>query len=199
MFSRLSQIVRCHALRPPLEAQPAARARQLMAQAIGKPSSAGLAVSGPTSWNTASSRAARIANSTMRSTNLDHSLALFPDGVPRPTTLSPEQPLTGPAQALPGSGSGGNLGHPNQVVELALEQPVLRARRVEARLGASRPAALNVLRQLEVFRVLVESGGGPRGPGCSITVPSRALTTRRRLPPSPDQRRWSPIAASRSA
>lgn len=51
----------------------------------------------------------------------------------------------------------------NQVVELALEQPVLNSRVVEARLGVSRPAALNALRQLEDLGVLVEAGGGPRG------------------------------------
>ena len=51
----------------------------------------------------------------------------------------------------------------NQVVELALEQPVLNSRVVEARLGVSRPAALKALRQLEDLGVLVEADGGPRG------------------------------------
>lgn len=51
----------------------------------------------------------------------------------------------------------------NQVVELALEQPVLNSRVVEARLGVSRPASLKALRQLESLGVLVEAGGGPRG------------------------------------
>jgi Fic family protein len=51
----------------------------------------------------------------------------------------------------------------NQLVELAVEQPVLNSRVVEMRLGVSRPAALKALRQLAHLGVLVEAGGGPRG------------------------------------
>jgi Fic family protein len=51
----------------------------------------------------------------------------------------------------------------NQVVELALEQPVLNSRVVEDRLGVSRPAALKALRQLEALDVLVAAAAGPRG------------------------------------
>jgi Fic family protein len=51
----------------------------------------------------------------------------------------------------------------NQLVDVVFEQPVVNARVVEIRLGVSRPAALNGLRQLEDLGVLVKAGGGPRG------------------------------------
>lgn len=54
-------------------------------------------------------------------------------------------------------------GAANQLVDLAFEQPVLNARAVEHRLGISRPAALNALRQLADLGVLTEVRGGPRG------------------------------------
>ncbi len=54
-------------------------------------------------------------------------------------------------------------GAANQLVDLAFEQPVLNARATEQRLGISRPAALNALRQLADLGVLTEVSGGPRG------------------------------------
>jgi len=51
----------------------------------------------------------------------------------------------------------------NQLVDLAFEQPVLNTRVVEARLGVSRPAALNALRQLGDVGLLEEVSEGPRG------------------------------------
>lgn len=50
----------------------------------------------------------------------------------------------------------------NQVVELAVAQPVLTARLVESRLGVTRPAALKALRQLADLDILAEASGGPR-------------------------------------
>jgi len=54
-------------------------------------------------------------------------------------------------------------GAANQVVDLALEQPVLTARAVEHRLEITRPAALKALRQLADLGVLTEVSAGPRG------------------------------------
>lgn len=51
----------------------------------------------------------------------------------------------------------------NQVVEIALEQPVLTARTVEMRLDVSRPAALKALRRLADLGILTEAPTGPRG------------------------------------
>jgi Fic family protein len=51
----------------------------------------------------------------------------------------------------------------NQVVDLALDQPVLTARVIERRLGVSRPAALKALRQLAATGILTEAADGPRG------------------------------------
>jgi Fic family protein len=53
-------------------------------------------------------------------------------------------------------------GAANQLVDLAFEQPVLTAAVVERRLGVSRPAALNALRQLADAGVVVRVGEGPR-------------------------------------
>lgn len=54
-------------------------------------------------------------------------------------------------------------GAANQLVDLAFEQPVLTARIAEQRLGISRPAALNALRQLAELGMLTEVPGGSRG------------------------------------
>jgi Fic family protein len=54
-------------------------------------------------------------------------------------------------------------GMANQVVELALERPVLTARIVQQRLGVTRPPAIAALRQLAALGILVEVGEGPRG------------------------------------
>jgi hypothetical protein len=54
-------------------------------------------------------------------------------------------------------------GGANQLVDLVFEQPVVNTRLVERRLGLSRPAALNALRQLEAQGVLMRAGEGPRG------------------------------------
>ncbi len=58
---------------------------------------------------------------------------------------------------------GKTRGMANQVVELALSQPVLTSRVVESRLDASRPAALTALRQLEDLGILSRADEGPRG------------------------------------
>jgi Fic family protein len=54
-------------------------------------------------------------------------------------------------------------GSANQLVELALEQPVLTARVVEQRLGITRPSALSALRVLDDVGILTEASDGPRG------------------------------------
>ena len=54
-------------------------------------------------------------------------------------------------------------GSANQVAELAMTQPILTGRMVESRLGISRPAALNALRDLQGLGVLVAADDGPRG------------------------------------
>lgn len=54
-------------------------------------------------------------------------------------------------------------GAANQLVDLAFEQPILTARRVEDRLAVTRPSALKALRQLEDAGVLAADEEGPRG------------------------------------
>jgi Fic family protein len=51
----------------------------------------------------------------------------------------------------------------NQVADIAIEQPILTARIVDARLGVSRPASLKALRQLANLGILAETTDGPRG------------------------------------
>lgn len=51
----------------------------------------------------------------------------------------------------------------NQIADLAFERPVLSAKVVEGRFGASRPAVLHALRQLESIGILTELPNGPRG------------------------------------
>ncbi|MDD9372359.1 MAG: Fic family protein, partial [Acidimicrobiales bacterium] len=51
----------------------------------------------------------------------------------------------------------------NTIAELALEQPILTATVVEARLGVSRQGAIKALRQLEDLGILTRSADGPRG------------------------------------
>jgi cell filamentation protein, protein adenylyltransferase len=54
-------------------------------------------------------------------------------------------------------------GGANRLVDLVFEQPVVNSRTVERRLGLSRPAALNALRQLETLGILGSAAEGPRG------------------------------------
>lgn len=51
----------------------------------------------------------------------------------------------------------------NNIAELALEQPILTAAVVEARLGVSRQGAIKALRHLEDLGILTRSAEGPRG------------------------------------
>jgi Fic family protein len=51
----------------------------------------------------------------------------------------------------------------NQVVDLALEHPVLTTGIVRSRLGVSLPTAIKSLRQLAELGILTEASDGPRG------------------------------------
>jgi Fic family protein len=51
----------------------------------------------------------------------------------------------------------------NQIVEIAIGQPVLTARAVEEHLVVTRPSAITALRLLVDLGILVEAPGGPRG------------------------------------
>ena len=95
----------------------------------------------------------------------DHWLGLFLDGVRTQAidAVARAERLTDLRERYRVAVRAETRGIANQVVELALEQPVLNSRVVEVRLGVSRPAALNALRQLEGLGVLIEAGGGPRG------------------------------------
>ncbi len=96
---------------------------------------------------------------------LDQWLELFLDGVRTQATdaLARAERLTDLREQYRITVRAATRGIANQVVELALEQPVLNARTVEARLDVSRPAALKALRQLADLGVLAQSAEGPRG------------------------------------
>ncbi|MCU0271467.1 MAG: Fic family protein [Acidimicrobiales bacterium] len=97
--------------------------------------------------------------------DVDTWLALFLDGVRVQATdaVARAERLIDLREQYRTTVRGATRGIANQVVELALEQPVLTARTVEARLGVSRPAALKALRQLADLGILAEAAGGPRG------------------------------------
>ena len=97
--------------------------------------------------------------------DLDQWLQLFLDGVriQAVDALGRAERLTDLRERYRATVQAATRGIANQVVELAVEQPVLNSRVVELRLGVSRPAALRALRQLEDLGVLVAAGGGPRG------------------------------------
>jgi Fic family protein len=50
-----------------------------------------------------------------------------------------------------------------ELVELALESPIMTARFVERRLEVTRPTALSLLRQLDALGILERDRPGPRG------------------------------------
>jgi len=97
--------------------------------------------------------------------DLDGWLALFLDGVRTQATdaVARAEQLTDLRECYRAAVQATTRGIANQVVEIAVEQPVLTARVVETRLGVSRPAALKALRQLAGLGILTESSGGPRG------------------------------------
>ena len=97
--------------------------------------------------------------------DVDRWLALFLDGVREQAidAVSRAERLTDLRERYRAAVRAVTRGIANQVVELALEQPVLTARTVESRLQVSRPAALASLRQLADLGILTEAVGGPRG------------------------------------
>ena len=97
--------------------------------------------------------------------DVDRWLALFLDGVREQAidAVSRAERLTDLRERYRAAVRAVTRGIANQVVELALEQPVLTARTVESRLQVSRPAALASLRQLADLGSLTEAVGGPRG------------------------------------
>ncbi len=97
--------------------------------------------------------------------DLDRWLGFFLDGVRTQAidAIARAERLIDLRERYRGEVRAATRGIANQVVELALEQPVLNARVVEDRLGVSRPAALTALRQLDDLGVLVEAAAGMRG------------------------------------
>lgn len=97
--------------------------------------------------------------------NIDRWLELFFDGVCIQATdaVARAERLTDLREQYRSTVKAATRGIANQVAELALEQPILTSRVLEARLGTSRPAALKALRQLADLGILSESPGGPRG------------------------------------
>jgi hypothetical protein len=96
--------------------------------------------------------------------DIDQWLALFLDAVRVQATdaVARAETLTDLRERYRSTVRSATRGIANQVAELALEQPILASRVLEARLGISRPAALKALRQLERLGILTESAGGPR-------------------------------------
>ena len=97
--------------------------------------------------------------------DLDRWLALFLDGVCTQATdaVTRAERLTDLREQYRATVQDLTRGVANQLAGIALEQPVLTSRVVEARLGVSRPAALKALRQLADLGILTEISGGPRG------------------------------------
>jgi Fic family protein len=97
--------------------------------------------------------------------DIEQWLALFLDAVRVQATdaVARAETLTDLRERYRSSVRSATRGIANQVAELALEQPILTSRVLEARLGVSRPAALKALRQLQRLGILTESAGGPRG------------------------------------
>ena len=95
----------------------------------------------------------------------DDWLSLFLDGVRTQATdaLARAERLTDLREHYRTEVQARTRGIANQLVDLAFEQPVLNTRLAEARLGVSRPAALNALRQLADVGFLDEVAEGPRG------------------------------------
>jgi Fic family protein len=97
--------------------------------------------------------------------DFDQWLALFLDGVTvqAADAVARAERLTDLREQYRSRVSATTRGMANQVVELALERPVLTARIVQQRLGVTRPPALAALRQLARLGILVEVPEGPRG------------------------------------
>lgn len=97
--------------------------------------------------------------------DLNQWLALFLDGVRVQATdaVARAERLTDLREQFRTTVQAATRGIANQVVEVALEQPVLTARIVETRLDVSRPAALKALRRLADLGILTEAPVGPRG------------------------------------
>lgn len=97
--------------------------------------------------------------------DVDRWLALFLDGVQTQATdaVMRAERITDLRERYRAMVAATTRGVANQVVDLAIEQPVLNAGFVSARLQVSRPAALKALRQLADLGVLTEASGGPRG------------------------------------
>jgi Fic family protein len=95
----------------------------------------------------------------------DQWLALFLDGVTvqAADAVARAERLTDLREQYRLRVSATTRGMANQVVELALERPVLTARIVQQRLGVTRPPALAALRQLARLGILAEVPEGPRG------------------------------------
>ncbi len=96
---------------------------------------------------------------------LDAWLRLFLDGVQTQANdaLVRAERLSDLRERYRASVQATTRGGANRLVDLVFEQPVVNSRTVERRLGLSRPAALNALRQLEALGILGPAAEGPRG------------------------------------
>ena len=96
---------------------------------------------------------------------LDSWLRLFLDGVQTQANdaLARAERLSDLRERYRASVQATTRGGANRLVDLVFEQPVVNSRTVERRLGLSRPAALNALRQLETLGILGLAAEGPRG------------------------------------
>jgi Fic family protein len=96
---------------------------------------------------------------------LDSWLRLFLDGVHTQANdaLVRAERLSDLRERYRASVQATTRGGANRLVDLVFEQPIVNSRTVERRLGLSRPAALNALRQLESLGILGSDGEGPRG------------------------------------
>jgi Fic family protein len=96
---------------------------------------------------------------------LDSWLRLFLDGVKTQANdaLARAERLSDLRERYRASVQATTRGGANRLVDLVFEQPVVNSRTVERRLGLSRPAALNALRQLETLGILSSAAEGPRG------------------------------------
>jgi Fic family protein len=97
--------------------------------------------------------------------DLEAWLALFLEGVRTQAldAVTRAERLTDLRERYRSSVQATTKGAATRLVDLVFMQPVVNARFVESRLGISRPAALTVLRQLEVLGILSEHIRGPRG------------------------------------
>jgi len=96
---------------------------------------------------------------------LDSWLRLFLDGVQTQANdaLARAERLSDLRERYRASVQATTRGGANRLVDLVFEQPSVNSRTVERRLGLSRPAALNALRQLESLGILGSAAEGRRG------------------------------------